>query len=127
MTQHPTYYRDLLRRRFAGNPALTPAERRELDLHLLICPECNYDYARLLLPHAPETAEALLQDLEGVLTADLVAPYLQELARAFKIGQQLTEFQGLLWRFVSQDPETLGHFRLLEAEVWLEDTRHGVD
>jgi hypothetical protein len=118
---HPTYYSDLLRRRFTGHPPLTPAERRELDLHLLICPECNYDYARLLLPHVPETAEALFQGLEGVLTADLVTPYLRDLVRAFQEQQPLTGFQQLLWRFVSGDPEALGRFRLLEAEAWLRD------
>ena len=118
---HPTYYRDLLRRRFAGDPALTPAERRELDLHLLICPECNYDYARLLLPKAPETAEALLQDLEGALTADLVTPYLHDLARTLKRQEPLSGFQRMLWQFVCQDRETLGRFRLFEAEVWLYD------
>jgi hypothetical protein len=121
MMTHPTYYAELLRRRFAGDPALTPAERKELDLHLLICPECNYDYARLLLPRAPEVAEALLQGLEKRLTADLVTPYLHELARAFKGQTALSGFQQMLWRFVCQDREALGRFRLLEAELWLSE------
>ena len=116
---HPTYYTDLLRRRFAGHPALTPAERKELDLHLLICPECNYDYARLLLPRAPEMAEQLLQGLETRLTADLVTPYLRDLARAFQGEIGLNGFQQMLWRFVCQDREALGRFRLAEAELWL--------
>lgn len=113
---HPIYYTELLRRRFAGDPALTSAERKELDLHLLICPECNYDYARLLLPHAPEVAEALLQGLETKLTAELVTPYLRDLAGALRGQNPLTGFQQMLWRFVCQDREALGRFRLLEAE-----------
>ncbi len=112
---HPIFYRDLLRRRFAGDPALTPAERRELDLHLLICPECNYDYARLLLPGAPELARSTFDALEGALTADLVTPYLHDLARALRSEQPLTGFQELLWRFVCRDRESLGRLRLLEA------------
>jgi hypothetical protein len=112
---HPTFYRDLLRRRFVGDPALTPAERRELDLHLLICPECNYDYARLLLPQAPEMADTLLRNLEGALTTDLVFPYLRDLARALHTQQPLTGFQELLWRFICHDREALGQFRLLEV------------
>jgi hypothetical protein len=119
MSQHPTFYRDLLRRRFHADPGLTHAERQELDLHLLICPECNFDYARMLVPQAPQVAEALLHDLEGAFTADLVAPYLGDLARAFAGGGTLSKFYQLLWHFVSRNPEALGRFRLAEAELWL--------
>ena len=119
MSQHPTYYRDLLRRRFQADPGLTPAERHELDLHLLICPECNFDYARMLVPRAPQVAEALMRDLESALTADLVTPYLRDLAKAFTGGQPLGEFHQLLWQFISRNPEALGRFRLAEAELWL--------
>jgi len=115
---HPTFYSDLLRRRFAGDPALTPAERKELDLHLLICPECNYDYARLLLPHAPELAELLLERLGGALTADLVTPYLRELVRAVHGQRPMSDFQRFLWHLVCRDREMLGRFRLLEADLW---------
>ncbi|MDD3828910.1 MAG: zf-HC2 domain-containing protein [Anaerolineae bacterium] len=118
MGTHPDYYRDLLRRRFAGDPSLTPAERKELDLHLLICPECNYDYARMLLPSVPGVAEGLLRDLEGALTAELVAPYLHDLARARYESPDLEGFQELLWRYVCSNREALGRFRLAEAEVW---------
>lgn len=113
---HPLYYTDLLRRRFAGDPPLSPAERHELDLHLLICPQCNYDYSRMLLPHTPDLAEALLSDLEGTLNADLVTPYLRDLVRAVRGKQPLTGFLDLLWRFICRDREALGRFRLMEAE-----------
>ena len=120
MSRHPTFYRDLLRRRFHADPRLTPAERHELDLHLLICPECNFDYARMLVPpQAPQVAEAFLRNLEGALTADLVTPYLGDLARAVAGGGTLNEFHQLLWHFVSHNPEALGRFRLAEAELWL--------
>ena len=121
MNTHPDYYRDLLRRRFAGDPSLTPAERKELDLHLLICPECNYDYAHLLLPRTQEAAERLLQGLERGLTVDLVAPYLPELARTIHDSRPLDGFQQMLWRFVCSDHEALGHFRLAEAEIWWQE------
>ena len=113
---HPTYYTDLLQRRFSADPALTPGERRELDLHLLICPECNYDYARLLLPRAPDAAESLLEGLEGALTADLVTPYLRDLVHAIHGDRPMTGFLRLLWQFVCCDREALGRFRLMEAE-----------
>jgi hypothetical protein len=113
---HPAYYTDLLRRRFSADPALTPAERRELDLHLLICPECNYDYTRLLLPHAPDAAESLLEELEGALTADLVTPYLRDLVQAVRGDRPMTGFLWLLWQFVCRDHEALGRFRLMEAD-----------
>lgn len=120
---HPSFYTELLRRRFTGDPSLTPAERRELDLHLLICPECNYDYSRLLVPQAPELAERLAQTLAGALTADLVTPYLADLARAMRAGRPLTGFQRLLWQFVSGDREALGRYRLFEAAAEVSEQR----
>ncbi len=115
MNKHPTFYTNLLQRRFTGEAGLKTAERRELDLHLLICPKCNYDYAWLLMPHAPETASKLLRETEGSLTADLIAPYLRDLARIVQAGQPLTGFQRMLWRFLSRDREAMGQFRLIEA------------
>jgi len=100
-------------------------QRRELDLHFLICPQCRYDHARLLQPQAPETAEVLLQDLEHTLTTDLVTPYLRDLARAMLACRPLTGFQRLLWQFVQRDPESLGRLRLLQADEWLSRGRPG--
>ncbi len=119
MNTHSTHHTTLLRRRFAGDPSLTPGQRRELDTHLLFCPQCNYDYAELLRPQNAEMADELLRTLENALTADLVTPYLRDLAQTFRDNQPLTGFQRLLWRFVQRDRETLGRFRLLEADVWL--------
>ena len=117
MTVHPAYYAALLRRQFDGDPDLTPVERRELDLHLLICPQCNYEYAELLMPHDPQSARRLMSAIEGALTPDLVTPYLRDLAHAVRADCPLTGFQRMLWRFVERDRETLGRFRLLEADV----------
>ena len=119
MGAHPEYYTDLVRRRVTGHPALTPAERQELDLHLYICAKCNYDYAELLQPRAPQAAEALRQDLQRRLTADMVTPYLRDLAWTLYLGQPLSGFQRMIWRFLERDQEALGRFRLLEADVWL--------
>ena len=119
MTPHPTYYTALLRRRCAADPSLTPGQRRELDTHLLSCPQCNYDYAELLRSHDPALAERLVHTLENALTADLVTPYLRDLAQAIQSGQPLTGFQRMLWHFLGRDRESLGHFRLLEADTWL--------
>jgi hypothetical protein len=116
---HPTYYETLLRRRFTADPALTLAERREMDSHLLICPRCNYDYVQMLMPREPETAGSLLRSLEGALTADLVVPYLRDLARATQAEQTLTGFQRIVWRFLCRDREAMGRFRLVEADTGL--------
>ena len=116
---HPNYYYDLLRRRVASDPVLTPTEHQELDLHLLICLQCNYHYAQLLRPDHSEEAETWLRTLEARLTADGVIPYLRDLVRAIQAGQLLTGFQGLLWRFIQRDQEALGYFRLVEADEWL--------
>jgi hypothetical protein len=94
-----------------------------MDLHLLICPRCNYDYARLLSPRDPETADRLLRDMENALTADLVTPYLPDLVHAMRSDRSLAGFQRMLWRFVCRDRETLGRFRLLEANAKLSDIR----
>ena len=119
MTPHPTYYTALLRRRCAADPSLTPGQRRELDAHLLSCPQCNYDYTELLRPHDPALAERLVRALENALTADLVTPYLRDLAQAIQSGQPLTGFQRMLWQFTCRDREALGRFRLLEADAQL--------
>ena len=119
MSTHPAYYTALLRRRFTGDPKLTQDERRELDLHLLICPQCNYDYAELLMPHEPLAARHLMATLEDALTPDLVTPYLRDLARATLAGQSLTGFQRAVWRFLQRNREAMGRYRLLEADVLL--------
>lgn len=119
MSPHTTYWTTLLRRRFAADPTLTPHQRRELDTHLMFCPQCNYEYAQLLRPQDPELAHDLLHTLEAALTADLITPYLRELARTMRAGHSLTGFQHMLYCFVIQDREALGRFRLLEADVWL--------
>ncbi|MBN1877867.1 MAG: hypothetical protein JXA33_26840 [Anaerolineae bacterium] len=45
--KHPDYYTHLLERRLNNDPTLTVNERRELDLHLLICRHCNEHYKHL--------------------------------------------------------------------------------
>ena len=122
MTTHPVYYATLLRRQFDGDPDVTPVERRELDLHLLICPQCNYDYAELLMPRDPHGAQQVVSALESTLTADMVTPYLRDLARTVRAGRPLSGFQRLLWRFLCRDREAMGRFRLLEADAWLHDS-----
>ncbi len=120
MHTHPDYYTELVRRRVTGDPPLTARQQHELDLHLYICVECNDEYARLLEARAPAAAKALRRDLESRLTADMITPYLRDLALTLFAGQPLTDFQLIVWGFVQRDPEALGRFRLLEASVWLE-------
>ncbi len=117
MPNHPNFYTDLLRRRFTGDPRLTLPERAELDLHLLICPQCNYDYASLLVVQAPERAAAYLAQFEAALDTDAVTPYLRDLARARRAGRPLSGFQERIWQFVCRDPVALGHYRLIEATL----------
>ena len=117
MPNHPDCYTDLLRRRFTGSPPLTPAERTELDLHLLICPQCNYDYAGLLLAQAPDRAADYLEQFAAALESDAVTPYLHELARARRAGRPLSGFQACIWQFVCRDPVALGNYRLIEATL----------
>lgn len=117
MPNHPDFYTDLLRRRFTGSPPLTPAERAELDLHLLICPQCNHDYATLLVVQAPERAEGYLAQFAAALEADVVTPYLHDLARARRAGRPLSGFQECIWQFVCRDPLALGAYRLIEASL----------
>ena len=117
MPNHPNFYTDLLRRRFTGGPPLTPPERAELDLHLLICPQCNYDYATLLVAQAPERGEAYLEQFADALEADAVTPYLRELARTRRAGRPLSGFQESIWQFVCRDPFALGNYRLIEASL----------
>lgn len=117
MPNHPNFYTDLLRRRVTGDPPLTPAEREELNLHLLICPQCNHDYAALLVVRAPERGAAYLEQLAMALEADAVTPYLHALARARRAGRPLSNFQEHLWQFICRDPTTLGNYRLIEASL----------
>lgn len=118
MPQHPPYYAELVRRRVAADPPLSLTERRELELHLRICPRCAYDLADRLRPGDPEAARTRLVELEGRLTAEQVTPYLRELAQAIRVGGSLTAFQRFLWSFLLRDREAMGRYRLFEAEVW---------
>ncbi len=119
MPNHPSFYTDLLRRRFTGDAPLTPAERAELDLHLLICPQCNYDYAALLVAQAPERAATYLEQFTAALEADIVTPYLHALARARRAGRPLDGFQECIWQFICRDPTALANYRLVEmALAW---------
>jgi hypothetical protein len=120
MNVHPEYYTHLVRRRVTGQPALTPTEQQELDLHLYICARCAFEYAALLQPRHPKVAEALRRDLEKRLTADMVTPHLWGLAWTLYRDEALDDFQTMIWRFLEHDPEALGRLRLLEAQVWLQ-------
>jgi hypothetical protein len=117
MLNHPSFYTELLRRRFMGSPHLTPLERAELDLHLLICPQCNYDYATLLVIQAPERTADYLERFTAALDADAVTSDLQALARARRAGRPLSDFQQCIWQFVCRDPVALGNYRLIEASL----------
>lgn len=119
MSSHPAHYTRLLRRQFGDDPPLTCLERRELDLHLLLCIQCRYDRAVSYESQSPDHAVALLRDLQDSLTPDSVTPYLRDLARAMRAGRDLDGFQQMMWQFARRDPETLGRFRLLEADVLL--------
>jgi hypothetical protein len=44
MDTHPAYYTNLLRRQLADDRTLSDQARQELNLHLLICLECNLRY-----------------------------------------------------------------------------------
>jgi len=118
---HPPFYTTLLHRRLAGDLTLTPEERQELDLHLLVCPQCNYDAAQLLQPRYSGAAAQLRQRLTAVLTVELVLPYLPDLAQAIRAGRPLTGFQELVWDFVAHNPVALGYLGLLEAAGPLAD------
>ncbi len=122
MPNHPDFYTDLLRRRFMGRPPLTLAERTELDLHLLVCSQCNYDYAALLVTQAPDRTAHYLEQFTAALDADTVTPYLRDLARARRAGRPLTGFQECIWQFVCRNPEALGNYRLIEASLaWMSE------
>ncbi|MEA3397492.1 MAG: hypothetical protein U9R05_08525 [Chloroflexota bacterium] len=124
MHAHPPYYTTLLQCQLAGAPYLTARERRELDLHLLICPWCNYTYATWLRHRDPERADGLLRDLARRLTADYVAPYLEDLAAALSQSQSLTGFQTWLWDYVRRDRDALAQLRLAQARLaWREWSR----
>lgn len=120
MARHPDFYTDLLRRRFTLDPPLAPAERHELDLHLLICPQCNFDYAQLLFAERPQQAETRVQQLGEDLQIDIVIPYLRDLVRAQHAGRPLSAFERLIWEFVCRDPQALGCYRLIEADWQLQ-------
>ena len=121
MHDHLPYYTTLLQRQLAGDPYLTARERRELDLHLLICPWCNYTYATWLRSRDPERAAGRLHDLARRLTVDYVAPYLEDLAEALRQPQPLTGFQAWLWDYVRRDRDALTQLRLAQARLaWRE-------
>lgn len=115
MRDHPDYYTQLLQRQLDGDPRLTPRERRELDLHLLVCPLCNYHYAIWLQAHDPRLSRQMLHDLWAALTPSVLAPYLEELAEALRSPEPLPGFYQLLWEAVRCDPETLIRLQLLQV------------
>ena len=114
MIEHPTHYTDLLRRRWADEMSLTVSEQCELDLHLLICPQCAYQHAQGLSYEDPEGANQLLRDMERTLTAERLTPFLRNLAQATQQRQPLTDFQQWLWWLLQRNREAMGWFRLLE-------------
>lgn len=64
-SRHPDYYTQLLERRCQNDPTLTVNERRELDLHLVFCRQCNAHYAarqQARRPHAAQVWRAKLGD-----------------------------------------------------------------
>lgn len=120
MTYHPDYYTHLLERRLAGDPDLSPAERYELDLHMLICLQCNYTYAEWLHNREPERAEQLMQQVERALTTDRVIPYLDDLAQVLHSRHALTGFQEMLWRYVQRDAEAMTWLNVAQARTaWI--------
>jgi len=118
MHHHPEFYTVLLRRRLAGDPMLTGRELRELDLHLLGCPACNFVYLAWLREHNPERADGLLRALAARLRPQHVRPYLPELVRALHAPRALNSFESWLWEVVQRDQALLGQLRLAEAQ-WL--------
>lgn len=118
MHHHPEFYTILLRRRLAGDPMLTGRELRELDLHLLGCPACNFVYLAWLRERDPERADGLLRELEARLQPHHVRPYLPELAQALHAPRALNGFESWLWEVVRGDHTLLAQLRLAEAQ-WL--------
>ena len=127
MSQHPNYYAMLVHRRASPEDTLSAIESEELDLHLTICPRCAYELAEQFRPHEPAAARAVLNALEERLSADLVAPYLHELAVAIRNGASLDGFQRTLWHYLLRDAEAMGDYFLVEAMVCLRDQRLNAD
>lgn len=115
MDEHPDFYDKLLQRHLDGDPTLTYREYRELDLHLLICPRCNYHVAARMA--GEPLAAALRPRLRALLTAETVTPYMEELATALHAQRPLSGFQSFLWDFIREDRRALGQFRVVEAMV----------
>ncbi|HXK42086.1 MAG TPA: hypothetical protein PKV82_04600 [Anaerolineae bacterium] len=118
MHHHPEFYTALLRRRLDGDPMLTGRELRELDLHLLGCPVCNFVYLAWLGERDPERADGLLRELEARLRPQHMLPYLPELVQALYAPRALHSFESWLWEVVQRDHVLLGQLRLAEAQ-WL--------
>lgn len=120
MNRHPSYYAELLQRRAGDHAPLSLQEEQELTLHLLICPACQFRHIEILREQDPARARELLGELWASLTTDLVTPHLRQLAKSRLAGRPLTGFQHLLWQYAQRDRETLGRYRLLEADEWLQ-------
>lgn len=120
MTYHPDYYTNLLERRLADAPSLSPAERYELDLHMLICLQCNHRYAEWLCEREPERAARLRQQVEGALTTDRVIPYLDDLAQALHSRRPLSSFQETLWDYLQRDPDAMAWLHVAQVrDAWI--------
>lgn len=65
--EHANYYTRLLERRCNSDPTLTVSERRELDLHLLICRQCKEHYAQLQRSQPSLSLQTLHAKLEAPL------------------------------------------------------------
>jgi hypothetical protein len=125
MSYHPDYYTHLLARRLKGDEELNPAERHELDLHMLICLQCNHTYALWLHDREPARAARLLAQVERALTTDRVIPYLDDLAQVLHSRQTMSSFQETLWRYLQRDPEAMAWLRLAQARAaWTVWDRH---
>ena len=119
MSKHPDYYSALLRRRFHDGESLTETEDRELELHLLICPQCAFECTQLLSAEDPSAAAERLRNMERAMTADRLTPFLHELALTMQWGEPLSDFQRWLWWYLQRNNELLGRFRLFEADAAL--------
>jgi len=115
MDEHPDFYDRLLQRYLDADPTLTYREHRELDLHLLICPRCNYQIAARMA--GEPLAASLRPRLRALLSAKTVTPYMEELAAALHAQRPLSGFQSFLWDFIREDHRALGRFRVVEAMV----------
>lgn len=118
MGAYPHYYTDLMRRRFDGEPPLTPAQDHELALHLLICPVCAHATAQRLAADNPIEAQRLMAEVTAMLRGDRLIPYMREVAEATQAGREHTEFEQLVWEMIQRDDIALGRYRLIEADVY---------